>query len=211
MTFDLMIKDSLIYSNKYFNFLEAIHNPSEYIKLDDNILNIIENFDNEDPDLVKASSLVKRIKYRDLYKFIGEILIDFEMKIDIAYNDFLCLDNSNNYIKKEDIEIKIFSIDYGFGSKNPFEHTYFYKPEDPYKYSTIPCSKISLMVPNNFKEYYIRVYCKQKEKNDRVKEIFEKYTKYIKKNYVHTPKKNESEKIFLSVKREREHNLNKIN
>ena len=211
MTLDLMIKDSLIYSNKYFNFLEAIHSPSEYIKLDDNILSIIENFDSEDPDLKNAANLIKRIKYRDLYKYIGEILIDYEINIITAYNDFLSIDNYDNMIKKEDIEIKIFSIDYGFGNKNPFEYTYFYKPEDLNKYCTIPCSNISLMVPSNFKEYYIRIYCKDNSKTERVKEIFEKYVKFVKKNYIHTPKKNETEKIYLNVKRERHINLNKIN
>jgi hypothetical protein len=69
------------------------------------------------------------------------------------------------------------------------------------------------MIPNVFKENYIRVYCKDKNKVEAVTTMFEKYKKMIKmtiSNYK-TPIKINNEKSLLSTKREREVELNKIN
>lgn len=205
-----MIKDTLVLSDKYFNFLEVIHNPEDYMKLDDNIVNIIENFETDDTDLLKAKDLMRRIKFRDVYKFIGEISIE-QIDLEKAYNDLLCLDNPGNLVKREDIELKLFSIDYGFGSKNPFEHTYFYKPEDTSRYFTCSAKNISLMFPSTFKENYLRVFCKDRSKAEQVSQMFEKYKKLLKKlSFDITPIK-VNEKNLISNKREREVDLNKIN
>jgi hypothetical protein len=210
MAIDCMIQDCLILSDKHFNFLNAISDPEEYIKLDDNIIYTIEKFEDDDKDLEKAKQIVTRIRNRDLYKFIGQIIVD-NIDIEKAYTDFLTLDNPNNFVKREDIELRVFSIDYGFGSKNPFDYTYFYKSEDQSRCFSLQPTNISLMIPEQFKEYYLRVYCKDKSKVEAVGNMFEKYEKMLKRcRDERTPIKKNNH-LLLSNKREREAELNKIN
>lgn len=183
-----MIKDAMILSDKYFHFLDVITDPAKYVRLDDNIINIIQDFDmieNNpylDKDLLKASELVKKIRHRDLYRHIGELLIPSGMQLGVkdALNEFLFMDNPNNEITEEDIELYMFSIDYGFGAKNPFDTIQFYRSDTPNKSFTVPPSKISMMIPEIVKESYMRIYCKDSKKCGKVKEMFDKYCKKIK-------------------------------
>jgi HD superfamily phosphohydrolase len=67
-SFELMMTDVLVLANKDYNFLEAIHSPSRYITLNDNILHELQT--NPDPEV---RTLTHRFACRDNYKFIGEL------------------------------------------------------------------------------------------------------------------------------------------
>ena len=182
-----MIKDAMILSDNYFNFLHAINTPEEYIKLDDNIINIIENFNERDnpgnKDLLKAANIIKRLRNRDLYKFVGQILIpkNYEKIVtEIKLEDIICFNNPKDemYLTTEDLEISYFSIDYGNGERNPFSSILFYKNEKPYDCFPITSNnKISLAMPAVFKETYLNMFCKDKKKLPRAKEVFNSFYK----------------------------------
>jgi hypothetical protein len=198
---DLMIKDILILSDKHFHFTEAIYNPEEYLKLDDGILNTIENFSlkSNDTDLLKASQKVKDLQYRNLYKFVGEILINSAFTASIRLEDILSCENPKDefFLGPDDIEMVSHSIDYGNSDRDPYSHIYFYKNENPNEYFTVPSKKVSLSVPNVFKESYLFIYCKNSKKFDRAKSVFSAFLKRINmeeknnQNY-HTPVKSNS-------------------
>jgi hypothetical protein len=180
-----MVKDALLLSNSHFNFLECIKDPKRYIQLDDFLINKIENFKNSKKnlsnDLKKASEIITRIRNRDIYKWAGEMIVPKPKYYDIdkIYNDMLCYNNPNNEITRNDIDVYEMSIDYGNGDKNPFDNIDFYNPNNLYNNFLIPSNKISLTVPDKFKESYIRIYCKDKNKLEKVKEMF---TYFIEKN-----------------------------
>ena len=202
MAIDSMIQDTLVLSNKYFDFLHAIHDPSEYIKLDDNILYTIENLEDDDIDLKRAQKIISRIRNRDLYSFIGELVVD-NMDVNKAYMDFLTIDNPNNFVRREDIEIRLFSLDFGFGAKNPLDTTFFYDPEDLSRCLSLSEINTTIKNPEVFQEFYLRVYCKDKSKVDAVNTMFEKYKKMLKNiTNENTPIKKNAK--LLSYKRERE-------
>jgi HD superfamily phosphohydrolase len=213
---DLMVKDILILSDKHFHFTEAIYNPEEYLKLDDGILNIIEKFSltSSDPDLLRASEKVKDLQNRNLYKFVGEILINSTFTANIKLEDILCCENPKDefYLGPQDIELVSHSIDYGNSDRDPYSHIYFYKNENPYDYFTVSSKKVSLSVPNVFKESYLFLFCKNKDKFERAKSVFFAFLKRInieenKNQNYQTPIKNNTTR-FISNKTNRSESAN---
>ena len=216
-----MVKDVLILANDYYNFTSAIHNPEEYLKLDDGILNTIENFQyeqNVSAKLLQASQIVNRLRKREIYNFVGEILIPKnceEMIPKIKIAEIISFDNPKDeyYVGPEDLDIISSSIDYGNGERNPMEHIQYYKNESP-DVSFNSSTKLSLAVPNVFKESYVFVYCKNKNKLERAKNIFQKFLSKLnkdmnelreqKKNFTTPIKSRNKDEEFISLKRERD-------
>ena len=177
---DTMVRDALTLSNDYFHFENCINNAEKFLELDDSIIDIIKNFSsNSDVDLLenhklkKAEKIINDLYNRNIYRFVGEILIPNNQYYIPDINDFLSYDNPKDdfYLTKDDIEIKKTSIDYGYGNKNPFQTIYFYNPKVPEK-----CFKKlqshSILTPEVFKEYYIKIICKDKNKMERANKLF---------------------------------------
>ena len=53
------------------NYLEAIRDPDEYLRLDDTILHEVRM--SEEPELAKARDLLSRFDNRKQYSYVGEI------------------------------------------------------------------------------------------------------------------------------------------
>ncbi len=73
---ELMLCDIFEIANEEYNFLECIKDMNKYMMLTDNILRDIEI--SKSKKLIKAQELIKRIKTRDIYRYVGEILCDFK-------------------------------------------------------------------------------------------------------------------------------------
>lgn len=214
---DLMIKDMLVLSNEYFKFTEAIFNPEEYIKLDDHIIHKIEKFSKYEtkPNLLQASNLFKRLRHRDIYKYVGEIIYPNEynpvdnLKYEVKIEDIISCDNPKDefYIKPEDLEICKFSIDYGNGRKNPFDSILFYKNENERRSFTVPSNKISLVIPEVFMETYYVLICKDPNKYMRACHMFKEYLKKLDRNSHTKPKSNISDSNLTPVKENSKFNL----
>ena len=219
---DTMVRDALTLSNDYFHFENCINNAEKFLELDDSIIDIIKNFSNnpdvdlqENHKLKKAEKIVNDLYNRNTYRFVGEILIPNNQYYVPDINEFLSYDNPKDdfYLSQDDIEIKKTSIDYGNGNKNPFQNIYFYNPKVPEK-----CFKKlqshSILTPEVFKEYYIKIICKDKNKMDRANKLFENFKKRL--NLIWSPSKVKERKFnfecnqetasknnFLNLKRER--------
>lgn len=55
----------------------AVDNPEEYLNLTDDILRVIER--SKAPELAKSRAIMKRLRTRDLYKFVDEFLIPVDL------------------------------------------------------------------------------------------------------------------------------------
>ena len=201
-----MVKDALLLANDYFKFEEVIFSPEQFLKLDDNILDIIltfsMNLDDEikyNKKLLDAEKIVKRIYNRELYTIIGEIPIPLGWDEKPKLEDFLCEDNPKDeyYLSEKDIELRKKTITFGFKNKNPFETIYFYNPKRPDE-----CFKKSmehlLVMPQVFSESTILVFCKDDKKNERARKLFEIYkAKMLRKwNTIKTPTKDKKSRLF---------------
>jgi len=64
-----MIVDALIEANPVYKFHENLYNPAKYVHYTDSILNLIEV--SSDPALKKSQDILKRLKTRDIYRYVG--------------------------------------------------------------------------------------------------------------------------------------------
>ena len=205
-----MINDALFLSKDYFKISEAITSPEKFIKLDDKILDTILTFSlnqdediNSDKNLLEAEKLVKKVYNRDFYSIIGEIPIPIGKDENPKLEEFLCNENPKDeyYLTEKDIELRKKNINFGFKDKNPFKTINFFNSKRPNI-----CFKKSmehlLIMPQVFSESTILVFCKDKKKNQRAKNLFEIYKNklYQKWNLMDSPKNKYFKKFDIGGK-----------
>ncbi len=69
-----MIVDALLEANPLYHFEDKVRNPAAYVNVTDNVLSNIEN--SKKPELLSAQKILKRIRCRELYRFLGERLLN---------------------------------------------------------------------------------------------------------------------------------------
>lgn len=72
---EAMICDALALANDKLHLDQMINDPDQYINLTDNILKEIERYKKKDK-LKESNMLLDRIKIRDIYKYVKEIIVD---------------------------------------------------------------------------------------------------------------------------------------
>lgn len=183
-----MINDILLLVDPIINILESINNVISFCTLTDEYVISIVDFllkmdnisDNHKNRLIKANNIMKRLKKRDLYVFIGDIVSPD--KIDLTWENFNLLDDT---LSKDDILIYKSKRGYVSGSKkNPLDDIYFYNSKITFpKSKTNKCFKnISdrNFMPNIYQEYIVKIYSKinTKDKLVRIKNCFDVITKH---------------------------------
>ena len=83
-----MVVDCLRAANPVLQITDKVHDPREFVKLDDSILKRIEYFgaftpdwqasDVDDSHILQAQAVLRRLRCRDLYKYCGEFVIPNE-------------------------------------------------------------------------------------------------------------------------------------
>ena len=68
-----MIVDALMEANPVYRFENKISNPAAYVNITDDVLTNIEN--SKKPELKSAQAILKRIRHRDLYRFLAQRLL----------------------------------------------------------------------------------------------------------------------------------------
>lgn len=68
-----MITDALLAADEHFGISKAVDNGEDYLNLTDDILRVIER--SKEEELAPARQIMRRIRTRDLYKFVDEYLI----------------------------------------------------------------------------------------------------------------------------------------
>lgn len=74
---ELMITDALVNADAQLGISSAVDNPEDYLNLTDDILRVIER--SKTPELAKSREIMKRLRTRDLYKFVDEYLVPAEL------------------------------------------------------------------------------------------------------------------------------------
>ena len=66
---DYMIVDALLEANPVYHFETKVSDPAAYVNITDDVLTNIEN--SKKPELNGAQAILKRIRHRDLYRFLA--------------------------------------------------------------------------------------------------------------------------------------------
>lgn len=174
---EFMVKDALILADPVLKIFDSIDKPQEFSSLNDNILYLISS--SNDNNLYQSKKLIERIESRNLYKCANEILIPFE-KIENAKQQLFTEKNivTNSNLTMDDFILTDVTLNYAMKEKNPIDNVHFYDKFGDQKKKILK-KDVSLLIPENFSEYYVRIYVKDKSKFEMAHDVFNKLIKVL--------------------------------
>lgn len=167
---ELMLCDCLEAAEPFLKVFDCIEDPSRFMFLNDSLLNTIES--SREPHLSDARNILKRIRKRELYKMVNEVLINEEHS-----HTLFCTNVSNilpDTVDPHEIVYDYVDLNYAMKEKNPVDNCRFYSHEKENESFSIPKQRVSLLIPEKFKEKYLRMYMKRKEYIEQVNESLKK-------------------------------------
>ncbi|XP_036178206.1 deoxynucleoside triphosphate triphosphohydrolase SAMHD1 isoform X2 [Myotis myotis] len=177
---DTMITDAFLKADPYieitgtkgkkYHISTAIDDMEAFTKLTDNIF--LEILHSDDPKLAAAREILEKIERRNLYKYVGqtqpakrritkEDSEKFREELAQAKPDVITLEVE---LQAEDFIVDVINMDYGMEDKNPIDNVHFYCKADLNQAFKINQKQASQLLPKQFKEQLIRVYCKKTDK-----------------------------------------------
>lgn len=172
---ELMITDCLGLADPYLKIFDCINDPSQYMLLTDSILNRIES--SKDRNLIPSQTILKRLRKRDLYKIADEVLIPEEKaKIASAITE-LNICSQGKCLRPHEIFLKKSVLNYAMKERNPVDNCHFFAQPSKSESFSIKKENVSLMIPDQFTETYLRIYVKNPEDVEVARESFRKCLK----------------------------------
>jgi len=176
-----MIADALLKADPFFHvstasgkqlrLSETVRDMAGYEQLTDSVLRQIRM--TTAPELAPARELLERIYRRDLYVFVGQLLLDADPGA--AAEPPTSSDLSSADLAEGDVYVEIVRINYGMKDQNPVDKVNFYNPKDGGAVGPIPGSKVSCLIPHVFEERYVRCYARRKEKQEAAAQAFQRW------------------------------------
>lgn len=153
---EYMILDILNLSYKELNIIEMVLDISKFWELNDNILYLIRFYGNQE-----AKNLLNRIETRQLYKLAYESkdIEDTLRRVNIL--------KERGYI--EDIILDNINLNYSMNEKNPLDFVFLYNGNN-----IVNSKDQTGLLPQNFEEKLIRIYVKNLQNFNKIKELLEK-------------------------------------
>eukprot|EP01027_Heterolobosea_sp_BB2_P018252 GEZU01025740.1.p1 GENE.GEZU01025740.1~~GEZU01025740.1.p1 ORF type:complete len:454 (+),score=124.60 GEZU01025740.1:114-1475(+) len=162
---EYMITDALLLADPYMKISDSILDAEEYCTMTDSVLKVIERSKGE--ELKASRDLIRRLRKRDLYKYVDEILLPPSSTASVpkmTEQDVANCQDPNSNLNADDLIIHDLRINYALKDKNPVDHVHFFKNWDDTASFSIKKEQVSLLIPDNFQERYIRLYCRDPAK-----------------------------------------------
>lgn len=155
---------------KMFTLSTAIDDMKAYTKLTDHVFEQILN--SSSPELAEARQILKNIICRRLYKCLGQTQAEKPMpvtqetihswEVDLALS-IPQTGSQEASLQPEDFVVNVIVMDYGMKEQNPINNVRFYCKNDLTKAIQIRKNQVSKLLPEQFAEQLIRVYCKKRD------------------------------------------------
>jgi len=162
---------------------DQIQDPKLYCNLTDCILKTIETSTAQ--ELQPAREIIKRIRTRKLYKFADEFIIPPEKwthfpKNKITESEILThQDASQIKLTERDVIADVCVNNYAMKDKNPVDNVKFFSKWEQNTSFRIPVESVSLLIPSQFSERYIRIYCRDADKVPAAQKAFRNFLKHM--------------------------------
>jgi deoxynucleoside triphosphate triphosphohydrolase SAMHD1 len=145
------------------DFEQIIYDPEQYTYLTDNIIFDIQM--SPDPRLAPAKELIKKLKRRDFYPYVGEVVFGADTKQNggtvkgkelmkkIQEKDIIQYASQDGYgleLNEEDIALRKYSLNFAQGDKSPLDCVKFYKSPNFDQAGLIDPKQVSLITPSVF-------------------------------------------------------------
>lgn len=166
---EYMLTDALIEADVVYNgeYSKSITDMQEYVKLDDTVIKRIEW--DPDPRLAKAQAIIKRVRKRELYRFVNEFTVptdQLQKWEKVSPEEILAHQGVSRVpggLRPEDIVVQNLKIDWTKGEDNPVEHVRFFKEGDDESSFTVPRDKLtSCMYPASFLAKKVRIFTRNR-------------------------------------------------
>lgn len=147
-----------------YDFEKVIYDPEQYTYLTDNIIYDIQV--SSDPQLKPAKELIKKLKRRDFYPYVGEIVFDQgrakegsevvkgkELLKKTTEKDIIAWAQQDGYgleLREEDIALRKYTLNFAQGEKSPFECVKFYQAPNFDSADYIDQRNVSMITPSVF-------------------------------------------------------------
>ncbi|ORX51235.1 HD phosphohydrolase domain-containing protein [Hesseltinella vesiculosa] len=186
---ELMITDALLAADPYMNIASAVDSPCDYLNLTDDILREIER--SQTDELAPARHIMKRLRKRQLYKFVDEILVPPHLldKITtgvITAQEIVTHQNTNDKLHIDDVIVSKGKVNYAMQDRNPVDSIRFFSKHNDNESFTIPKNHVSYMIPSQFQEVVIRVFARDPCKVDAIQRAFRRALQKV-CGFVETP------------------------
>ncbi|KAF9906960.1 SAM domain and HD [Linnemannia zychae] len=172
---EYMLTDALLAADRVMGISQAIYNGEEYLHLTDDIIRQIER--SREPGLEDSKAILKRIRTRNLYKFVDELLIPLEKlgvltKENINSAEIVSCQGSNDHLQEDDVIVEFLKNNYAMKDRNPVDGIKFFSKTNHSVSYHIPKEKVSSLIPSEFQENIIRVFSRDPTKVRAVHEAF---------------------------------------
>ena len=191
---EFMVVDALLEADRALKFSEDIWSPEAFIRLDDNLLDYVENFDFygrawslRDDSIIahieSAQEIIARLRRRQLYKYVTDAPVPTEhldrgrWKAPSAQDIVNCYGGSDVKLNAADIIIQENKINYSMKDDNPLDHVHFYDYIESNEKRKLRPEQMSSMMMHDFEEKRLRVYSRNADPRyvHAVHEAFEQW------------------------------------
>ena len=177
---EFMIQDIFDCVSRKFNFDAVLDDPARFSELDDRILYMVEHgeYDSE------AKQIAEDLKYRRLYKCVGELRVAPHNEAGRSYSQLPPTDIQDD-IKSlledndEDVEVRVSTYNFRYGLRpksNPLKFIPFWR-EGSDKPVFLKDEDLSYIMPAYYLETAMRVFVTDSTKVEKAKAAFEKWKK----------------------------------
>ncbi|KAK9918697.1 hypothetical protein WJX75_006087 [Coccomyxa subellipsoidea] len=174
-----MIVDALLAAEPTLRLAERTEDPREFVRLDDSIIKVIENWgvarpgfgalamdadEDGETSITNAQAILQRLRRRDLYKFVDEFIVPREELDADSWKEPSAQDivshSSDSSVKldPDNIIIDVAKVDLTKGSQNPMDSVSFFHHAESTEKVSLKANQISTMFPLSNLEKHCRIY-----------------------------------------------------
>jgi HD superfamily phosphohydrolase len=170
---DQMLYDVYDAADSVYKFSANLRDPSKFCSMTDWILLRVEHSRN--PALKSARSLVQKIRQRELYSCVGEILLSREVwkSVERMKASSFIVSDSTSTLECSDVRLETILLHHPKCTTKPLQHVRFYSSKNRDRSFILEREQISLLLPMQLEEYKLRVFVTSSQKQSAAEACFQ--------------------------------------
>ncbi|TPX61810.1 hypothetical protein SpCBS45565_g07164 [Spizellomyces sp. 'palustris'] len=171
---EYMLTEALLAADKYLGISSSVDDMKRYVYITDSIIMEIER--SSSPELEKARSIIKRIRKRDLYRFVDQVLVplhaSMKVKERITPQAIVECQGSNDNLMDSDVIVEWLKLGYAMKDRNPVDLICFFSKWHPDVSFPIKKEHVSSFIPTDFEEITLRIYARDNDQRQKIQKAF---------------------------------------
>ncbi|KAI9096232.1 hypothetical protein DFS34DRAFT_624448 [Phlyctochytrium arcticum] len=173
---EYMIRDALLAADAALRISDSVNDMPRYVHITDSIFKEIER--STDPQLAQSRAIIERIRRRELYRFVDEILVPpslhQELLPSITVPAILACQSPTDHLEPNDVIIEWLKLGYAMKDRNPVDLIKFFSKWQPNVSFHISKDHVSSLIPHSFEEVTCRIFTRDNDKRQKIQTAFRK-------------------------------------